>query len=67
MLVALFVLVGFALIVFAMPMWLATRHGRHVVGPVVEAVDYDQPYPGLGMFATRKEMGDTSSNTRRKW
>jgi hypothetical protein len=67
MLGALFVLAGFVLIVFAMPLWLATRHGRHVVGPVVEAVNYDQPYPGLGMFATRKGLGDFSSNTRQKW
>lgn len=67
MVVAFLVLGGFVLLIFALPLWLVTRRGRHVVGPVVEVVDYDQPYPGLGVFATRKELGDTGHVTRRSW
>lgn len=67
MVIAFLVLGGFVFLVLALPMWLVTRRGRHVVGPVRDAVEYEQPYPGLGIFATRKQMGDTGHNTRKNW
>jgi hypothetical protein len=67
MVVAVLVLGGFVLLIFVLPMWLVTRRGRHVVGSIADDIDYDQPYSGLGFFATRAQMGDTGHNTRKNW
>ena len=67
MLIAYLVLGGFVLVFFVLPLWLVRRGGRHVVGPIVDTVDYEQPYPGLGIFASREQMGLSSQNTCHNW
>lgn len=67
MFLAYLFLMGFVLLVFALPMWLLARHRRRVSGPHVDDVNYENPYPGAGMFASRRYMGDSRHTTRQGW
>jgi hypothetical protein len=67
MVLAVLVFVGFLLLVAVLPMWLLKRHGRNLGGSVVDEVNYDNPYPKSGMFATRDDMGPPTHTTRQDW